>query len=324
MESFHFSNPSFSVFFLILPLFFFIILGSAWKKKKILQVFLGNQKAQEVSRSTFFQRIVKNICLLLGSALCVMALIRPQWGYEWREVKQKGINLMILVDTSASMGAGDLSPSRMERAKRKIKDLIPMLQGDRVGLVAFAGAAHVLCPLTRDYGALELFVDSLETDLIASQGTNLEEALALALKAVEAEKANRSVFLLLTDGEKTEGEVGKIFSQLQKKEIPLFVMGMGTPEGAPIPSGAGGGFKTDERGEIVVSKLDEAGLQKIAEQTGGKYSRITLGDDDLHALYLQGVRGVGDPEEVKGGKKKVPLERYQIPLGLAVFLLGVL
>src|SRR5262249_50083632 len=162
----------------------------------------------------------------------------------------------------------DVSPSRLERAKRKVEDLLNLLQGDRVGLIAFSGRAFVLTPLTLDYGAVRLFLDSLSPELITAQGTNVGEAIDLALTSLQQAAPQSQSILLLTDGEDLSGDALDAAKKAADQGVRIYALGIGTEAGAPIPA-PGGGFKKDSSGQMVLTKLDESILEKMTSMTGG-------------------------------------------------------
>ncbi|MBI4410944.1 MAG: VWA domain-containing protein [Deltaproteobacteria bacterium] len=267
------------------------------------------------------RRRVKAVLVILGILFACIALLRPQWGYTLREVKRKGIDLFVLVDTSDSMLAGDISPNRMERAKRELVDLLKYLHGDRIGLIAFAGRPFVACPLTTDYEAFGLFVDALDTDLIPVQGTDISGAVETALNSFSSDEGRSKAIILITDGEDTFGRPDAAAEKASVQGVRVFVIGMGSEKGAPIPLREGNGFKKDRSGNMVISRLDEASLQRMALAAGGSYVRSVTGDLDLEQIYLKGIKEVLQARELKSENKIVGEERFQIPLLLALLFL---
>ncbi len=269
-------------------------------------------------------RFTKQFLLVLATLFLVIAIMRPQWGYETRNISRHGSDIYILVDTSLSMNAQDISPSRIERAKRELSDLVKILKGDRVGLIPFAGTSYVACPLTLDYGAFQLFVDQIDTSLIPVQGTNILKALQMAEKSFGEGDANSKAIILLTDGEITEGDTEDILNTAKDTGIKIYVIGIGKPEGAPIPMSADqGGFKKDSSDRVIISKLEEEGLKKLAVSTGGSYVRSVTGDLDLDQIYLSGIKKTIGTKELKQGEEQIPIERYQYPLLLSILCLVI-
>lgn len=303
-------------------LFFFLVseLNRRRKTGKIISRELWNEVLPGLAGG---RRRLKIFLLLCGVFFLCLAFLGPRWGYTLREFRRHGSDIYVVVDVSHSMRAEDISPNRMERAKRELLDLFRYIHGDRIGLVAFAGTAYVACPLTGDYDAFGLFVDQLDTDLMPVQGTNIGEALNLALHSFDSGKNRSRAVLLITDGEATLGSLSPVIDVLKKEEVRVFVIGMGDLKGAPIPMGEEGGFKTDKGGGVVISRLDETGLKNLALETGGGYVRSVTGDMDLEQIYLHGIKQVLEARELKSGKKMIPQERFQLPLLLAVFFIGL-
>jgi Ca-activated chloride channel family protein len=214
----------------------------------------------------------------------------------------------------------DIEPNRLERARREILDLLRVVEGDRVGLIAFAGAAFVQCPLTLDYAALQMFLSALAPDLIPVPGTDLGAAIESAAVSFDFKSETDKVILLITDGEDNEKRGLEAAEKAAGKGIKVFVFGIGEPSGGPIPSGDGkGGFRKDDAGKLVLSKLDEDSLRRIASATGGTYVRSLAGDLDLDVLYFEGIKSRTEAQTLKSGKVKVYEERFALFL-LAAFL----
>jgi Ca-activated chloride channel family protein len=270
------------------------------------------------------RRILRSACLLAALILLILALAGPRWGSHYQEVSQKGVDIMIVLDVSRSMLVEDVEPDRLERAKREISDFVRVVQGDRVGLVAFAGAAFTQCPLTLDYGALAMFLTALSPDMVPVPGTDLAAALQTAMSSFDSTSETDRVILLITDGEDNENQGLQAAREAAKKGIKIFVFGIGDPSGGPIPSANGkGGFKKDAEGQLILSKLNEEGLKEIASSTGGTYVRSVAGDLDLDILYFEGIKERTEAADLKSGKIKVYEERFPIFVMLAFVLLLV-
>jgi len=268
-------------------------------------------------RGMFF---FKGVLLLGALALMIIALAGPRWGSHYQEVSQKGVDVMIVFDVSPSMLVEDVKPTRLEQARREVLDFLRVVQGDRVGLIAFSGAAYVQCPLTLDYAALEMFLEQLSPDLIPVPGTDLGDAIDVALHSFDPEAATDRVIMLITDGEDNENQGLDAAREASASGIKIFVFGIGQPEGGPVP-GDSGGFAKDDSGKIVLSKLDEAGLRQIAGTTGGVYVRALNGDFDLDVIYFSGIRSRTQAAELKSGKIKVYEERFSTFIAVALVLL---
>lgn len=269
-------------------------------------------------------RFFKGVLLITALGLMLVALAGPRWGSHYQEVSQKGVDIMIVVDVSPSMLVEDVKPNRLERARREILDFLRVIRGDRVGLVAFSGAAFVQCPLTLDYAALDMFLSALEPDLIPVPGTDLGAAIETGASSFDFNSETDRVMLLITDGEDNEGKGLKAAGNAASDGVKIFVFGIGETSGGPIPAGDGkGGFKKDSGGKLILSKLDEEGLRQIASMAGGTYVRSVAGDLDLDILYFDGIKSRTEAETLKSGKIKVFEERFPIFV-LAAFLFLVL
>jgi Ca-activated chloride channel homolog len=268
-------------------------------------------------------RRVKRALWLLAVLLIFTAIARPLKGYEWREVKRRGIDILFAVDTSRSMLAEDLTPNRLERARLGILDFVGRLEGDRVGLIPFAGSAFALCPLTLDYDAFRESLDALNTDLIPRQGTDLASAIKEAERLFDETGNNHRVLVLLTDGEDLQGDVIDAARAAADKGMAIHTIGVGGAEGARIPIRYQNGrtdFVRDTNGQVVETKLDESTLRKIAEATGALYVPLGRGAEGLDTIYQEKLRLVPKSERDQR-LERVPLERFEWPLGAAVFLL---
>ncbi|MDD2390511.1 MAG: VWA domain-containing protein [Desulfobacterales bacterium] len=263
------------------------------------------------------RRWVKTFLMLCVVMFASVALSGPQYGYKWQEIERKGIDIIIALDCSRSMLADDIKPTRLDRAKREVFDLLNMLRGDRVGLVAFAGTAFLQCPLTLDYEAFNLFLNTLTPDFLPIGGTDLPAALDTASAAFNTQDRSEKAILLITDGESTGENPEETAQRLKKAGVKLFCVGVGKPEGVPVPDPKGG-FKKDASGSIVLTRLDEKTLQTLSVLTGGAYVRSVAGDMDLDVIYSREIRGKMEASTVSGGRKQVWEDRYQWPLALAI------
>ena len=319
------SHPWILHFLWLLPLAAVTFLVVYRKRRQALVRFaepeLLKRLTPEGSRG---RRVIKAVFCLLALGCMLLALAGPRWGSHYQEVTQKGVDIVIALDVSPSMLVEDVKPDRLERAKREITDFLKVVQGDRVSLVAFSGAAYTQCPLTLDYGALMMFLNILHPDHIPIPGTDLGAAIQGAMAAFDPKSETDKVILLITDGEDNEKRGLEAAVDAAGKGIKIFVFGMGDPAGGPIPaSGGRGGFIKDDKGELVLSKLNEAGLQEMAAVTGGEYVRSMAGDLDLDLLYFDGIKQKTDAAVVKSGKIKVYEERFFI-FAAAAFLLLLL
>ncbi len=300
------------------PLLVLMIIYGMRRRLEILRLYASDHGLSVITPETADgRRWVKGALLAAALLFTVVALAGPKYGYRWQDIHQRGVDIIVALDCSRSMTAADIPPTRLERAKREVFDLLTMLQGDRVGLVAFAGTAFLQCPLTLDYDAFNLFLGALSPDYLPVGGTDITGALETAMNGFDANSATDKAIILITDGENTgSGNPVKAAEILKEKKIKLFCIGVGGSDGVPIPE-ANGGFKKDRSGQIVLSRLDEHTLKQMAVVTGATYVRSVAGDMDLDAIYNDEIRRTMDAETLTSGRKQVWEDRFQWPLTLA-------
>jgi Ca-activated chloride channel family protein len=269
---FRFADPDFFWLLAALPLLVAIFAWSAYRRRRRLERF-GDPAtvAPLVPDASPRRHLTKFIFWMAAFALVVIALARPQLGSKLREVTVSGVEMMLAVDVSNSMLAEDFEPNRLERTKYAIGRLLEGLRQDRVGLVVFAGDAYVQLPITSDYTTAMGFVRQITPTMVSRQGTAIGAAIDLAASGFSSDTEGSRVVILITDGENHEDDALAAARRAAEKGITIYTIGIGTPEGAPIR--IGNDFIRDEEGEMVVSHLDEAVLQRIALATGGAYIR---------------------------------------------------
>jgi Ca-activated chloride channel family protein len=269
------------------------------------------------------RRVLRFALQLLGLALAIVSLAQPRWGYTFQDVTRKGLDLLLAVDTSRSMLSNDVTPNRLERVKLATQDLINQLQGDRVGLIAFAGRAFLQAPLTIDYEAALESIRDLDTKTIPEGGTNISEAIALAMQTFGKSAMGNRALIVFTDGEELSGDAVKSAKAAADIGVHIFTVGVGTAQGSLIPLNAedgGTAFVKDAKGQVVKSKLDEKRLQEVAQAGGGFYRHLENGPQTMQDLYTQGLAKMQAAEfDVRLSRR--PIERYEWPLGLAVLAL---
>lgn len=253
----------------------------------------------------------------------VVAIARPQIGTRIEEVTREGQDIIVAIDVSASMMAEDISPSRLEKAKHEIGEMIDKLEGDRIGLIAFAGEAFVQCPLTLDYGAAKLLLSVINPNLIPLPGTNVSQALIKAIETFEQQERKHKILILITDGEDHVGDIDQYAEAAAREGIVIYTVGIGTPEGVPIPefdlAGNRIGFRKDSDGQTIVTKLDELTLEKIASTTGGKYFRATPEEAELDRIYAE--ISSGEKKELGSMQFTRFEDRFQYFLALFILIL---
>jgi Ca-activated chloride channel family protein len=278
----------FMMFLLLVPLVLFYVLTFYWKKR-LLRKF-GNMEilGKLISSSGPFLQYFKACLIILAFIFMVVAIAQPRWGAKLEMIKRKGLDVMIVLDVSTSMLAQDIKPSRLERAKHEISKFIQKLSSDRVGLIAFAGDAFVHCPLTLDYSAARMFLQHMDPSLIPTQGTNISEALRKAIKAFDQKERKYKVMVIITDGESHAGDPVSWAEKAAEEGIIIFTVGVGSPKGVPIPIKSRDDskvYKKDRKGNIVMTKVDEVTLEKIAWATDGKYFHATGSGVELDRIY---------------------------------------
>jgi Ca-activated chloride channel family protein len=323
---FRFGSPLFLYVYFIVPLLVLFLWWSVRARRKAVARFGDPTLVEKLSRSVSrHRRLAKSALVLLAVALLVSAMARPQFGTRVETVRREGKDVIIALDVSASMLAQDVIPSRLDKAKLEIGKLIDRLEGDRIGLVAFAGEAFVQSPLTTDHGAASMFLRAMEPNLIPVPGTNLGEALIKSVEAFEAGEPQYRLLVLMTDGEDHEGDIESGLERAAEAGVTIHTVGLGSPDGVPIPNidenGIQRGFVRDSAGGIVLSRLDEGTLRDIARETGGRYFRASTGQSALDALADEVA--VGERRELEAQQFTRFEEQYQIFLGLALLVLTV-
>jgi len=320
----NFGRPEYLYLLWALPAFLLFLLWSLRQRRRRLETLVSPTLALRLTADFSRRKAAVRTLLLLGFfTFGILALARPRWGMREETVRRQGVDLIAALDTSYSMNVEDVAPSRLEKAKSEIRGLISRLRGDRIGLVAFAGNAIVLSPLTLDYGAASLFLDAAGTDMLPEPGTSLAAAIQTATSAFIAKEKKYKVLVIFTDGEDLEGQVRSAIEKAKEGGVIIFTVGIGTPEGKPIPVRDQKGdiveYRKDVDGRIVVSRLDERSLAEIATETGGKYFRASTSENELDEIY----------DDVSGMDKKLLESRlvqnyedqFQFPLALAILCL---
>ncbi len=219
--------------------------------------------------------------------LLIIALLGPSYGGSKKEIKSIGKDIMICVDLSKSMDAFDVPPTRLEKVKYEMKKIVEAFNSDRVGVIIFSSEAFMQCPLTYDQNALNLFIETMNTSLVPSSGTDFGPPLKMALKKIDEQigasaQQKSKVIILISDGEDFGEDTDEIAKEVEEKDIKLFTLGVGTEKGSQIQSGRG--YKTDQKGNTIVSKLNASSLKSLASKTDGQYFEINEGRNDVNRL----------------------------------------
>jgi len=307
----------------LVPLAFFLF----WRKKKkqiLREKFVEKVLLRHIAPDIHYQNedvsVVFLICVIFFS---IVALARPQWGFEWREIKREGLDILVAVDTSKSMLTDDVKPNRLERSKLAVKDLVKKLNGDRIGLMAFSSSAFLVCPMTVDYSGFLLSLEDINTSTIPQGGTSLASAIKEGIRSYKNIPGKYKAMIVITDGEDLEGEVAPAAQEAKKEGIQIFSIGIGTSEGELIRLKDDKGnyeFLKDSQENFVKSRLNEQILQEIALITGGMYVRASGAQFGLEEIYDQRLSKM-EKKEIKNKMEKRYFERFQIPLCIAFLFL---
>ena len=304
----------------LLLLFLVPVVGIFWRlairrRKKLVEKFI---EAELIEKVGFIhpRRTLKVFLMLLGIVFLALALADPRWGEGMREVKRRGVDIVVALDTSNSMLATDVYPTRLEKAKLKIRQLVSKMQGDRVGLVVFAGSSFIICPLTIDYGVFDFQLGDMDTETISQQGTDLEGAIRTAVGTFDTEGDSEKVIILFTDGEKQWGDPVRASREAAEKGVRIYAIGIGSAKGSEI-------IVTDERtGEPkkVVSKLDYDVLKEVAYVTDGLAKVSTITSEDVDVIYGDHIARL-EKADIESRLEQRSIMRFQIPLFLAILLI---
>lgn len=322
---FRFGVESLLFAYLLLPALAALEWWAAARRRRALDRFAERGRAERLV-ATFSRgaRTARAGLTLAAVLLLVTALARPQFGDRVETVRREGQDVVVALDLSASMEAEDVAPNRLAAARLAVGRLIGQLDGDRIGLVAFAGEAFVQSPLTLDYAAAALFLNAMDPDLAPVPGTDLGRAIEVALDGFPAAGDRNRRLVVITDGEDHEGAIDRAVERAVDEGVEIYTVGMGSAEGVPIPDydadGAPNGFLRDAAGNVVTTRLDDATLQRVAERTGGVYYRAASGSGAAFDRLVDELTG-GEGGEIDAREVTRYEEQYQIFLGLALLLL---
>lgn len=299
------------------------ILALIWKKKA--QKKFGNPILLKklTPNKSHFKSTLKLILLLLGITLLIIGLVNPKIGTKLETVKREGVDIVFAVDVSKSMLAEDIAPNRLEKAKRLVSEIINQLGSDRIGIIAYAGQAYPQLPITTDYGAAKMFLQSMNTNMLTSQGTAIDEAIKLATTYYDDEEQTNRVLFIISDGEDhSEGVTSDAVEEATEEGIQIFTIGVGKEKGAPIPIKRNGiveTLKKDSQGEVVITKLNEKVLVDIAEDGNGEYIDGTNTEEAVDFIKEQLIKM--DKTEFEAKQFAEYKDQFQWFLGAALLFL---
>lgn len=328
MNIIQFENPHYFWLFALLPVLILLVWISVYSRKKNLRKLGSSHMIKQMIPYHSLKRTwLKALLFIFAFASLIMALVNPQVGYKTEEVTSSGIDIVIALDVSRSMQAEDIRPNRMERAKLAVSRLIDRLENDRVGLVLFAGTAVTQVPLTHDHEAAKMILRTVDTESIDFQGTSLSSALERGIAAFSGYETNSKVIILISDGENHDDNPDEVAQRAEEQNIIIHTVGVGTPQGAPIPVARNNqlsGFLRDDEGNTVVSRFDEALLRNLAQTANGTFQNSSAPDLGLNSILDQ-IRSMEQQEfETKKFSEYESRFHYFIALALLFLLLDVL
>ena len=308
---------------LIIPvvILFFIIL-QVWKQKaqrkfsdrKLLSILAPNR--------SLFKSLLKITIICLGLICLIIALVNPKIGTKLETIKREGVDIVFAVDVSKSMLAEDIAPNRLEKSKQLVTQIINNLASDRIGIIAYAGKAFPQLPITTDYASAKMFLQNMNTDMLSSQGTAIDEAIQLAKTYFDDEEQTNRVLIIISDGEDHGDRAVSVAEEASKEGIKIFTIGVGNSKGGPIPIKRNGiilSYKKDIDGETVITKLDEQTLQNIAQEANGAYIN---GENTNQVVEEIGeILNKMDKQEFEAKQIAEFKDQFQWFLGFAFFFL---
>jgi Ca-activated chloride channel family protein len=316
----HWGAPQLLWLLVLVPVLALLLVLGAWLKGRSLRQLADAALVPRLTDSRSARwAAVKVACVLLGLVFMIVAAARPQWGEKLQVVKGRGIDVVIALDASRSMLATDIPPSRLERAKVQIASLLDNLSGNRIGIVAFAGTAQVMCPLTTDVEAAKLYLDIIDPGNMPVPGTNIQHAVEAAASLFGPSEDASKALVLITDGDNLDGDPAEATRLAEADHIRLFAVGVASPEGSTVPEAGSSGtsYQKDEDGKIVMSRLGERLLLVMAKATDGRYFR----SESINLDELVAALGQVQKKAITGGEYVEYEERYQSFLLLAFLLL---
>lgn len=286
---FRFGNPEYLWLFAAMPFVLAVYLYLNIRKRKDVEKMGTLSTLRKMMPELSLKRSYLKFWLIFA-ALCtgILLVARPQFGTKVETVEKEGIELVIAIDVSNSMLAPDLSPNRLSRARQILSRLIDVRKNDKVALIVFAGEAYIQMPLTSDTQSAKIFLNSIDPSLVPVQGTAIAQAISLGMSSFSAEEKTSRAMVIITDGEDHEGNAAEVAAEAAKAGVMINVMGVGSPEGSPLPgTGSGNNYMTDSEGNVVVSRLNEEMAMEIAQSGGGLYVRADNSNSAIRALEAQ-------------------------------------
>jgi Ca-activated chloride channel family protein len=313
-------HPELLTLLFLLPLLVGFLIWSFKKSKKNLLEFCVEKRIPELIPS-FKPKFIffKSLLLCLALLFMIISLISPRWNFDIQTIEKQGSNIFIAIDVSKSMLASDISPNRLFRAKLEIAKLIDKLDGDRVGIIVFAGTSFLQSPLTHDYGMVKEWVQQIDVDSITAEGTSIKSAIETAIRGFSFLESNEKYLVIVSDGEEQDQQTNEVAAEAKKQGIKIISIGIGSAEGAPISYNDE--LIKDKNGKLVISKLNESLLKDIAKITDGKYILSRSGNLNLENVYDNFIKKGQNRKNLKSSKIQRWQETYQIFLSFALLFL---
>jgi Ca-activated chloride channel family protein len=322
MQLFRFANPDYLYLLLLLPvMILFYVLNYYWKKKALLRMGDPGLIRKLIPESSIIRPALKFILQLVAMASLIIILARPQFGSKLEEVKKQGVEVIIALDVSNSMLAGDIQPDRLTRAKQALTRLIDNLDNDRIGLVVFAGDAYTQIPITTDYISAKMFLNAISPEMVPKQGTAIGSAIELGMRSFSPGEGKGKAMIIITDGENHEDDPVSKAAEAAKEDIVIHTIGIGSTDGVPVPVMINGKkeYLKDIDGNTVVSKLDEDILKRIAIATGGSYVRANNSNIGLDEIFRE-IKKM-KKQEMESKMYTEYNDQFQIFAAISLFLL---
>lgn len=308
---------------LIVPILVLIFLYNLYWKRKKQREFGSIEMVKKLSPdSSTTKPIFKLIVIVLAFAALILALVNPKIGTKMETVKREGIDIVFAIDVSKSMLAEDIAPSRLEKSKQIVSQIINQLGSDRIGIVAYAGSAFPVLPITSDYSVAKMFLQSMNTDIVSSQGTSLEEAIQLSATFFDEKSKTSKLMIMISDGEDHSEGAEAAAQEANKIGMRIVTIGVGTEKGGNIPLRRNGiieSYKRDKEGQIVITKLNAEGLKNIAQATKGNYVNGTNTKQVLE--FVKNTLDKIQKTEFEATEMAEYQSQFQWFLGLAFFFI---
>jgi len=310
---------------LVIPIILVLFLVLQIWKRKTQNKFANQAILKRLSPNiSLFKSILKILVLCLAFACLSLALVNPKIGSKLETVKREGVDIVFAVDVSKSMLAEDIAPNRLDKSKQLVTQIINNLASDRIGIIAYAGKAFPQLPITTDYGSAKMFLNNMNTDMMSSQGTAINEAIELAKTYYDDDQQTNRVLVIISDGEDHSQAAANVAEEASKAGIRIFTIGVGSEKGGPIPLKRNGvvlNYKKDRQGEIVITKLNENTLKEIANEANGVY--INGNNTGNVVEEIRDILNKMDKTEFESKQFAAYESQFQWFLGLGILLLFI-